>query len=40
MEIVGQTTLPVAGVVRDGAYYQVGESPRPFVFCPRKSRSR
>ena len=34
MEIVGQATLPVAGVVRDSAYYQVGESSRPFVFLP------
>ena len=34
IEIVGQTTLPVAGVVHDSAYYQVGESARPFVFLP------
>jgi predicted permease len=34
VEVVGQATLPVAGVVRDSAYYQVGESSRPFVFLP------
>ena len=34
MEVVGQGSLPVAGVVRDSAYYQLGEPPRPFVYLP------
>jgi len=34
MEVVGQATLPVSGVVHDSAYYQIGESPRPFVYLP------
>ncbi len=34
IELVGQGNLLVAGVVRDSAYYNVGESPRPFVYLP------
>ncbi|MFI5177597.1 MAG: ADOP family duplicated permease [Vicinamibacterales bacterium] len=34
VEIVGQGTLSVAGVVKDSAYYAVGELPRPFIYLP------
>ncbi len=34
IELVGQGSLMVAGVIRDSAYYEVGETPMPFVFLP------
>jgi predicted permease len=34
VEIVGQGTLPVSGVVRDSAYYEIGETPRSFIYVP------
>jgi predicted permease len=34
IEFVGTGTLTVAGVVRDSVYYQVGESPLPYIYLP------
>lgn len=34
IELVGQGTVTIVGVVRDSAYYEVGETPRPFVYLP------
>jgi predicted permease len=34
IELVGQGALAIAGVVRDSAYYEVGEVSRPFVYLP------
>lgn len=32
--LIGRTSASVAGVVADTAYYNVGETPRPFIFLP------
>jgi predicted permease len=34
VEILGRGILPVVGVVRDHAYYQIGEAPMPFMYIP------
>jgi hypothetical protein len=34
IEFGGNATLTVAGVVRDSVYYEVGESPLPFIYLP------
>ncbi|MGE5837768.1 MAG: ABC transporter permease [Acidobacteriota bacterium] len=34
VEILGRGMLQVAGVVKDHAYYEIGESPRPFMYVP------
>jgi predicted permease len=34
IEVVGEGRVTIAGVVRDSAYYNVGETPVPFVFLP------
>jgi hypothetical protein len=34
VEIVGQDTVTIAGVVPDHAYYEIGETPRPFMYIP------
>jgi predicted permease len=34
IEVVGEGRVTIAGIVRDSAYYQVGEAPVPFVFLP------
>ncbi|HEX7780311.1 MAG TPA: FtsX-like permease family protein, partial [Vicinamibacterales bacterium] len=34
VEIVGKGFLTVAGVVPDHAYYEIGETPRPFMYFP------
>jgi putative ABC transport system permease protein len=34
VEILGRGVLHVAGVVKDHAYYEIGESPRPFMYVP------
>ena len=32
--LIGRTSATVSGVVADSAYYNVGESPRPFIYLP------
>jgi hypothetical protein len=39
VKIVGGPEVVVAGVVKDTAYYEIGEAPRPFVFLPAHARS-
>src|SRR4030095_11417752 len=34
VEILGRGMVQVAGVVKDHAYYEIGESPRPFMYVP------
>jgi macrolide transport system ATP-binding/permease protein len=34
VEILGRGFVTVAGVVRDHAYYEIGEPPRPFMYVP------
>jgi putative ABC transport system permease protein len=34
VEILGRGFVTVAGVVRDHAYYEIGETPRPFMYVP------
>jgi putative ABC transport system permease protein len=34
VEIVGRGLVTVSGVVRNHAYYEIGETPRPFLYVP------
>ena len=34
IEVVGEGPVTIAGIVRDSAYFNVGETPIPFVFLP------
>lgn len=34
VEIIGRGMVTVAGVVRDHAYYEIGETPMPFMYIP------